>query len=300
MKEVATRKGSEVAVFDPRETAAEIHVTNAALLAAKAAKDPASFREALCKNLDAKADFYLQGYKTEFPTENVGNRHTLDGDSSDTIKKRTAFCKQYGFGLRTVQRFKRIIEDKNSVMEDKMTLLRRRFIDETEAANFSSESVEWFTPKAYIEAARECLGEIELDPASSAFANKVVRAKKYFTAKQDGIEQDWFGRVFMNPPYGKRGKDSLAGLFCNKAIEEFEAGRVKEAIILVNSVHSQEWQRPLWQLPVCLVDHRIQFVSGDGEENKNPTFQNAFFYLGSNITKFKKEFAEFGYVLVPA
>ena len=297
MKEVATRKGSEVAVFDPRETAGEIHITDAAAKAAERAKDFTAFESAIRKNLTAKRDFAAD-YSAKFSP----GQPRKNSDSTVGINAAN-YCRHFGFIDRTVQRWcEKLLPEGGleKAITDTLAIAKKRFIDETEAANFSSESVEWYTPKAYIEAARECLGEIELDPASSAFANKVVRAKKYFTAKQDGIEQDWFGRVFMNPPYGKRGKDSLAGLFCNKAIEEFEAGRVKEAIILVNSVHSQEWQRPLWQLPVCLVDHRIQFVSGDGEENKNPTFQNAFFYLGSNITKFKKEFAEFGYVLVPA
>ncbi len=101
----------------------------------------------------------------------------------------------------------------------------------------------------------------------------------------------------MNPPYGTEGGQSVAGMFCNKAIAEYEAGRISEAILLVNSVHSQNWQEPLFGHVVCLVDHRIKFIAGDGTENENPTFQNIFVYLGRDKRRFRNGFSQFGYVV---
>jgi phage N-6-adenine-methyltransferase len=165
-------------------------------------------------------------------------------------------------------------------------------------ANYSSASAEWYTPVQYVEAVREVLGDIDLDPASSAQANEVVRASKFFSKEDDGLARDWFGRVFMNPPYGKTDDGgSLAAAFCNRAIAEYEAGNVDACIILVNSLHSQSWQAPLYDHAFCLVDHRIHFISADGEENKNPTFQNIFVYLGEDIAAFAKTFSRFGYVV---
>ena len=164
-------------------------------------------------------------------------------------------------------------------------------------ACYSSNSVEWYTPQEYIEAAREVLGTITLDPASNNNANEVVRADVFFTKDDDGLEKAWYGTVFLNPPYGKQGGDSLAGLFCQKAISEHEVGNIESCIILVNSVHSQKWQSPLYDYPVCFVDHRIQFLSGDGAKNENPTFQNIFIYLGSDKDTFAKVFSRFGYVM---
>jgi len=60
---------------------------------------------------------------------------------------------------------------------------------------------EWYTPAQYVELARSVLGEIDLDPASSPEAQKVVRAKKFFDKNIDGLKQNWDGRVFLNPPY---------------------------------------------------------------------------------------------------
>lgn len=167
-----------------------------------------------------------------------------------------------------------------------------------QAANFLSESVEWYTPAKYIEAAREALGGIDLDPASGEQANATVKAKEFFTQEQDGLDLAWHGRVFLNPPYGKSEEHgSLASAFCKKAITEYESGNVTACIVLVNSLHSQNWQAALYGFVVCFVDHRIQFISGDGEENKNPTFQNIFVYMGGAEDRFARAFKPFGYVM---
>ncbi|KKL55694.1 hypothetical protein LCGC14_2252870, partial [marine sediment metagenome] len=150
-------------------------------------------------------------------------------------------------------------------------------------ANYSSETNEWYTPPEFLEYARQVLREIDLDPASSAKANKTVQAKEYFSS--GGLDRDWHGRVFLNPPYGVEGGRSVAGLFCEKAITEFRAGRVSQAIILVNSLHSQNWQAPLYDFPICFVNHRIRFVNHTGEVNPNPTFQNIFVHLGNGESK---------------
>jgi ParB family chromosome partitioning protein len=144
---------------------------------------------------------------------------------------------------------------------------------------------------------RQVLGGIDLDPASSPKANTYVQASRIFTVEDDGIGQDWIGRVFLNPPYGKVNGESQANLFCTKCMAEYEAHGVEAAIILVNSVHSQNWQAPLYEYPVCFVDHRIAFMDASGDENPNPTFQNIFIYLGPDKQRFAAVFGEFGYVM---
>lgn len=168
------------------------------------------------------------------------------------------------------------------------------------AANYSSESNEWYTPEEYLVSVRAVLGQIDLDPASCKKANQTVGAKTIFTEEEDGLDREWFGRVFMNPPYGTtEDRESRAGVFCRKAISEYEAGRVSECIILVNSVHSQIWQRPLYRFPVCFVHHRIEFVNQHGDTNPNPTFGNIFVYLGGNPARFAEEFSIHGYCMEP-
>jgi ParB family chromosome partitioning protein len=210
-----------------------------------------------------------------------------------------------GFGERTARRLMSTAEDRtltSDLTEEEAAELLRKMWGNKLPANYSSKTVEWYTPPEYVEAAREALGGIDLDPASSEQANATVRAAEIFTAEDDGLVREWRGRVFLNPPYGTTDeKQSRAGLWCVKAIEEYVAGRVSACIILVNSSHSQAWQKPLYRFPICLVHHRIKFVSADGATNENPTFGDVFVYLGRNVANFVEAFnGAVGYVMLPA
>jgi hypothetical protein len=70
------------------------------------------------------------------------------------------------------------------------------------AARHSSKSAEHYTPPAILEPARALLGGIDLDPASCAIANAMVRAKSYFIEADNGFLKKWSGKVFLNPPGG--------------------------------------------------------------------------------------------------
>lgn len=57
---------------------------------------------------------------------------------------------------------------------------------------------EWLTPPEIIEA----LGPFDLDPCASK-VRPWPTAKTHFTVDDDGLAKEWFGRVWLNPPYGK-------------------------------------------------------------------------------------------------
>lgn len=161
----------------------------------------------------------------------------------------------------------------------------------------SSESQEWYTPNEYVDAVREVLGGIDLDPASCEIANRTVKATHYYTLEDDGLERPWYGRVFLNPPYGKTGGDSNQGKWSDMLIWHYEHGEVDEGILLVNATPSNKWFAPLWDYPICFVDHRIKFYNATDEPSQ-PTHSNCFVYLGPNPERFAKVFNRFGVVAV--
>lgn len=58
---------------------------------------------------------------------------------------------------------------------------------------------EWLTPPELIRA----LGEFDLDPcAPVADRRPWEMAKVHYTKFDNGLKEDWFGRVWCNPPYG--------------------------------------------------------------------------------------------------
>jgi hypothetical protein len=293
MNDIASLRSGDVTRYDPAVGALLVHASEAAERAAKRTKDPDAIARAVKAKLEAQRDF-----AADFRGRYVPGKHTDSYDSA--VVGAEAHCRQFGFEIRTVQRWaERLIDPASFEVEYHERLAKvLRIVQMEQAANFSSDSVEWYTPARYIEAARKALGKIDLDPASSAQANETVKATEFFTREQDGLEREWKGRAFLNPPYGKsQDHGSFAGAFCDKAIAEYESGNLDACIILVNSVHSQQWQARLFDFVICFVDHRIQFVAADGEENKNPTFPNMFVYLGPDAKRFARVFGTLGYVM---
>ena len=90
------------------------------------------------------------------------------------------------------------------------------------------------TRRKDITAAREVMGSIDLDPASCAKANSIVRATHFFELPQDGMKENWEGNIFCNPPYSKIGGKSQVRLWFEKLINEYEQGLVKQGILLAN------------------------------------------------------------------
>jgi len=157
----------------------------------------------------------------------------------------------------------------------------------------SDDSYEWYTPEEYIEAVREVLGWINLDPASCEEANTIVKAETFFTKKDDGLSQDWFGRVFLNPPYNM----PLVEQFTARAIREYENGDVEEAIVLVNNATDTGWfQTLLDSYPACFTRGRVKFWTSEGP-NLGARQGQVFFYLGHNPARFAEVFSQFGIVV---
>ncbi len=152
-------------------------------------------------------------------------------------------------------------------------------------------TVDYYTPPQYVESARRVMGGIDLDPASCEEANKVVRARVFYTESDDGLKQEWTGNVFMNPPWSGQAEPFIRAL-----LQHYRAGLVRQAVVLVSASYvDRRYMRTMMEsFPLCLTDHRIKYY-GNG---KNGTGGDMFFYLGPARQRFVDEFSQHGPVFM--
>lgn len=160
--------------------------------------------------------------------------------------------------------------------------------------NQDSQDVEYYTPEPIVEAARRVLGDFDLDPATSEVANKVVKAKKIFTIKDDALKQKWFGRVWMNHPFSRQHNAE----WIRKLVHEFTQGHVKAACCICFASTSERWFTPLLFRAQCFLIPRTNYYLPGGGIKTGVTKGSVVTYFGRDIAKFAKEFRKLGVVKV--
>jgi len=159
---------------------------------------------------------------------------------------------------------------------------------------FGTGENEWYTPAEFLDAARDVLGAFDLDPASSGAAQRTVRAAKYFTSDDDGLSKEWFGRIWLNPPYAQ---PHIAD-FVSKMVAERLARRVSAGIMLTHNYTDTTWFHEAASIAdaICFTRGRIRFQDSEGGLAA-PTQGQAFFYFGDHPAAFATRFASIGFVV---
>lgn len=221
--------------------------------------------------------------------------------NSDTA----AHLSDFGISAKQSERFKKLaavpqskfeqaVEAAKEVAREVTTTAVLRHASDVHVSN-NSGNAEWYTPPRFVEAARNVMGSIDTDPASSEFANRLVGATEYFDARRDGREQRWSGNVWMNPPYGQ----PLCADFCEAVVQKYGMGEIAQACVLVNNGTETAWFQHMLHAAtaVCFPKGRISFLDSAGKASLQPLQGQAVFYFGPNSDAFASTFGQFGAVL---
>jgi ParB family chromosome partitioning protein len=157
-----------------------------------------------------------------------------------------------------------------------------------------TKSNEWYTPARYIEAARQVMGGIDLDPASCAEANQIVKATRFYSEQSNGLLQPWHGNIWLNPPYGMHpsGKSNMA-VWSKRLIDLYHRGDVRQAILLSMVNTESSWFVDFWQFSICFPSPRVMFHRPNGTIDHHLQ-GSCFVYLGPNEQRFIDIFSQFG------
>ena len=161
---------------------------------------------------------------------------------------------------------------------------------------------EWYTPVRILEAARVVLGGvIDLDPASTAAANERVKAVRFITELEDGLnpgtlwmpeDGEWGGSVWLNPPYDA----GLCAGFAERLVAELGAGTVENAVWLSNNATETKWAQGLLRVAdaVCFPAGRVKFLDTLGEERLTPLQGQMILGFGVDCGVFQQTFGGIG------
>lgn len=111
---------------------------------------------------------------------------------------------------------------------------------------FSSATDDWATPQWFFDAL-DAIYRFDLDVCASADNAKCAR---YFSAKENGLQQTWQGVCWMNPPYGR-----AIGQWVQKAFESAQQGATV-VCLLPARVDTRWWH------DYCAKAAEVYFIKG--------------------------------------
>lgn len=136
-------------------------------------------------------------------------------------------------------------------------------------------TVEWLTPPELVIK----LGEFDLDPCTP-INPPFVHAKTNFTVIDDGLAKSWFGKIYMNPPYGK-GMEAW--------IEKLKNHGNGIALIFART-ETKCFFNHIWYDAdaILFVKGRIKFYNIDGEQKGTPGAPSVFIAYGKENAELLK------------
>lgn len=113
---------------------------------------------------------------------------------------------------------------------------------------------EWITPRGIIDA----LGPFDLDPCA-AKQMPWKTATTMLTKLEDGLSKDWHGRVWLNPPYGKK-----TGLWLSRI-----ARHGNGVALIFARTETADWFHHIWRQAsgIFFLRGRLHFYFPNGQKS---------------------------------
>ena len=123
-------------------------------------------------------------------------------------------------------------------------------------------SDEFGTPAEFHRPIAEAVDGFDLDPASGAESQPLASTR--YTKEDDGLAQEWFGTVWLNPPFSEKTR------WVRKTRAEVAEGNVETAVVLlpVDTSTKLFHNHVTDATAICFVKSRLSFDGGD----RNPNF----------------------------
>ena len=196
--------------YDPKKGMQRIAVAEVAEKLYLQARDPDGLEKAIRSKFEAQAEFVLwwdtQAEKDKGGGNVTGNRTVTGVKAGEHGLPDKMTISRWRKRLGTPEAFERTCQD----AIEKVARLCDGLIDYQQPRTSGSD--EWYSPQDVIEAARELMGGIDFDPASSATAQGVVKASTYLSTDGDTAAWPEKSRVWCNPPY------SMKSPFCARLV----------------------------------------------------------------------------------
>lgn len=133
----------------------------------------------------------------------------------------------------------------------------------------------WGTPQAIFD---ELNKEFHFDVDVCAVKEN-AKCKNYFSPEKNGLNQEWNGTVWMNPPYGRLIKD-----WTKKAYDSYIEGATVVCLLPART-DTQWFQRHCLGGEIRFIEGRIKFVDINGNGNRPAPFPSIIVVLKPKIIK---------------
>ncbi len=132
---------------------------------------------------------------------------------------------------------------------------------------------EWYTPPCIFEK----LGEFDLDPCAAVNPLWNI-AKTNFNITDNGLEKEWFGRIWLNPPYSR----PLLEQFIEKL-----ANHGNGIALIFNRADCKLFQDIIFIKAhgIKFIKGRVKFYTPDGTQSGTPGCGSVLIAFGENNAK---------------